>query len=642
MKHKKGFTIVELVIVIAVIGILAAVLIPTFVKLIRKSRVNSDQTLIRNLNTALRVDLPNEKHDTLYDALIAAKASGYDVNKINASATNNEILWDSLNDVFCYLNENEIEYLPDLTDSLSEKLTENDYRLWKIYTTAVPSVDDQTYSIYCATKTAADSVSTVKVGVDVGDYNVNSLVYDRSGETSKRDLIKIRTNSYFTEITVNAYENGANCDTISHYGVAAKLNIVNAGASSYHEYGYAGYAEITKGRLVVEESGKIEILVSNSTSDVSFEAKKETGVSHAHALSLAEADALNGASVKINWDYDADGTQRHPDGVWDVQEGVDEVLEPRKNTEFAEQYPDYVARIGTTGYNSLFGAMDSASEDDTVVLLKDTTEEDELLLFNGFTLDMNGKTLTYNCNNSAASITLNFGTITVKGNGTINSQYTMFTLAPFSHASLVIENGTFSGYGNIIENSQAGNSITINGGTFNVLSNSKYAVWLKANTNLTINDCIINANVRKANCIFSYPQNSTKKYSSTITINGGTFNSYYSVIRSQQSDIITINGGNFSTKNSIETDKDETCVISLQNKSENTSLTINDGVFTSKDGMSILSAYNAGTKEITINGGTYNYTAEKFVKIYNNNAGARTYHLAEGYEYCQNENIQNP
>ena len=36
-KSKKGFTIVELVIVIAVIAILAAVLIPTFANLIRQA-----------------------------------------------------------------------------------------------------------------------------------------------------------------------------------------------------------------------------------------------------------------------------------------------------------------------------------------------------------------------------------------------------------------------------------------------------------------------------------------------------------------------------------------------------------------------------------------------------------------------------
>ena len=38
-KNKKGFTIVELVIVIAVIGILAAVLIPTFTNVVENSHI---------------------------------------------------------------------------------------------------------------------------------------------------------------------------------------------------------------------------------------------------------------------------------------------------------------------------------------------------------------------------------------------------------------------------------------------------------------------------------------------------------------------------------------------------------------------------------------------------------------------------
>ena len=54
--NKKGFTIVELVIVIAVIAILAGVLIPTFAGIIKKANLSADQQAVRQMNTALAVD----------------------------------------------------------------------------------------------------------------------------------------------------------------------------------------------------------------------------------------------------------------------------------------------------------------------------------------------------------------------------------------------------------------------------------------------------------------------------------------------------------------------------------------------------------------------------------------------------------
>ena len=47
-KAKKGFTIIELVIVIAVIGILAAVLIPTFSGVIEKANESAAMQAARN------------------------------------------------------------------------------------------------------------------------------------------------------------------------------------------------------------------------------------------------------------------------------------------------------------------------------------------------------------------------------------------------------------------------------------------------------------------------------------------------------------------------------------------------------------------------------------------------------------------
>ena len=55
-KAKKGFTIIELVIVIAVIGILAAVLIPTFSNVIDKANATSAMENAKNAYTNFLVD----------------------------------------------------------------------------------------------------------------------------------------------------------------------------------------------------------------------------------------------------------------------------------------------------------------------------------------------------------------------------------------------------------------------------------------------------------------------------------------------------------------------------------------------------------------------------------------------------------
>ena len=56
---KKGFTIIELVIVIAVIGILAAVLIPTFSNVIDKANLTKDMEEAKNAYTNFLVSVEN-------------------------------------------------------------------------------------------------------------------------------------------------------------------------------------------------------------------------------------------------------------------------------------------------------------------------------------------------------------------------------------------------------------------------------------------------------------------------------------------------------------------------------------------------------------------------------------------------------
>ncbi len=210
---KKGFTIVELIIVIAVIAVLAAVLIPTFSNLIQKANEAADQMLIKNLNTALKMDTTVSKHETMSQALNATKANGFDVEKIVARATDNKIVWDSVNDCFAYIEKDKSEptYIPDTkTDA---KVAE--YQLWTIVNSTTL---DANYSSYIAGTSVNGTVEATK-GVDVGE-NVGITLVKYTGGTAKQGVI-VRTNSGETKIEINA----AN-DTVYHYGTADEVKVL--------------------------------------------------------------------------------------------------------------------------------------------------------------------------------------------------------------------------------------------------------------------------------------------------------------------------------------------------------------------------------------------------------------------------------
>ena len=75
--RKKGFTLVELVIVIAVVAILAAVLIPTFSSLVKKANMSADQQAAKQMNTALAMyEAENGKAEYLDQVKQALDAQG--------------------------------------------------------------------------------------------------------------------------------------------------------------------------------------------------------------------------------------------------------------------------------------------------------------------------------------------------------------------------------------------------------------------------------------------------------------------------------------------------------------------------------------------------------------------------------------
>ncbi len=102
--NKKGFTIVELVIVIAVIAILAAVLVPTFSNLINKANVSNDTVLVRELNKLVQISEIEQKDIDVNRAMQIAEENGWDVTKLSPRSDGNIIIWDDENDRFALVS----------------------------------------------------------------------------------------------------------------------------------------------------------------------------------------------------------------------------------------------------------------------------------------------------------------------------------------------------------------------------------------------------------------------------------------------------------------------------------------------------------------------------------------------------------
>ena len=89
---KKGFTIVELVIVIAVIAVLAVVLIPTFSSLIKKANMSADMVAVKEMNTILATEeITDGKPATVVEAQEVLTSNG--VNDFTPMDANNVFYW---------------------------------------------------------------------------------------------------------------------------------------------------------------------------------------------------------------------------------------------------------------------------------------------------------------------------------------------------------------------------------------------------------------------------------------------------------------------------------------------------------------------------------------------------------------------
>lgn len=252
-KSKKGFTLVELVVVIAVIAILGGVSIAAYMGITSKANESNDVSLVTQLNTALIADKAiGNKHSTMSDALKVAQKEGFDLTKIKSSAKDNEILWDSKNDLFCYFRSNNMEYYPN--SGTPEKASDVEYFV------VSDKIHERFSTCYIGSETTFTGDKALSRGFDVGSKNNITVIEYKS---SSNQTVIINTNG--GELKVDAASG-----TVNHYGYAHDVNIENIAADSYHEFGMSKSVVVTNGHAVVESGAKVFFLDNESTTNANI------------------------------------------------------------------------------------------------------------------------------------------------------------------------------------------------------------------------------------------------------------------------------------------------------------------------------------------------------------------------------------
>ena len=317
-KHRrKGFTIVELVIVIGVIGILAAILIPTFIAITGKAQQASNESFVHNINTQLGIhesEPGGGKCSTMEDAVKEADKIGFDVTKITPY-NGNDIVWNQQTNRFLIVKSDFAEH-KDLDHVVYSEgtfdISTPTYYLWKIYD-AMPST--QNYSIYPnpnkwdVNVASNKNIAGLKVGFDVGSVaGIESIAF--VGDGSTQTDARIRTGG--TALTINAPN-----ATVSHYDFATSVDVDAVSASTYHEFGTVGRTKYAAPAGKIRfESGSVTYCYMNKSedanADVSASTKLGSAIVHSHITSAGASTIYEGKEVTVaNKEVDVASCHNH-------------------------------------------------------------------------------------------------------------------------------------------------------------------------------------------------------------------------------------------------------------------------------------------------------------------------------------------
>ena len=259
---KRGFTIMELVIVIAVIAVLAAVLIPTFANIIQRANESNDISVARNMNTILATEqIGGEAPSNMEEVTYVLTQNGYKLENLTPTADGNIFVWDSATNRLIYVSGETGEVLYsennayDTIGDIPNTAYVTVHNVDEIKDWAKRSGKDGISFYFAANIDVGTLEFTRPCSIDTGTYTLTGTVNYTNVTTSTDSAVNIEGN--IDKVVINSpngtFENYANIDTVE---------IEAVDSNSYHEYGYVKTLTVnaTSGKVVIEETGMVDML----------------------------------------------------------------------------------------------------------------------------------------------------------------------------------------------------------------------------------------------------------------------------------------------------------------------------------------------------------------------------------------------
>ena len=293
---KKGFTIVELVIVIAVIAILSAVLIPSFTDMVRKADMTVDTTLAREFNYGIA--MTDSRVDNFEQAISVLRKYGFLIANLKAKTEGCYFVWEDKTNQFLFVDADD-DFKVIYSNGLFEPIGET----W-CFAVSTPEQADALLEKNANVKVKMTVLNTAVLREIVNRFGECTVYIDESTVVDSNEAIVInQTDAKITVEFGNATVSGSAQSTMA---IENLRFILNAGELTIRN----GIIACAEGTTVEANGGKL--VVDGTTFDGGESGNKIIAVNTGANVTLRNCN-IDGKRTLVDVAYKTDeGSQESP------------------------------------------------------------------------------------------------------------------------------------------------------------------------------------------------------------------------------------------------------------------------------------------------------------------------------------------